>query len=246
MNIVTRCPCCDGSDLVSHPAKLAPFVAMRVFGDVNIPCHTLVCSNCWFIFLDIRFSSKEVDKLYDDYRGEEYIKLREKYEPGYRNRNDELLELCSWLPEIEKFVEKHITLPVKILDWGGNNGINSPFIGNRQLFIYDIGNIQPLVGERVIFPTGQYDLIVCASVLEHVPYPFQTMSEIYKAASNDTIIYLDVPIGYNGRGVWHEHINIFNPSAIDTLLDRSGFDIIEQQSIENPPLLQTVCKRKNE
>ena len=244
MNIVTRCPCCNGDNLASYPAKLAPFVAMRVFGGWDITCHTMKCDSCGFLFLDIRFSSEEIVKLYEDYRGEDYIALREEYEPGYRNRNEELLKPCSWLPEIERFIEKHIKLPVIILDWGGNNGMNSPFKGNRQLFIYDIGNIQPLVGERVIFPDGQYDLIVCASVLEHVPYPFQTMSEIYKAASSDTIIYIDVPIGYNGRGVWHEHINIFNPSALDVLLDRCGFEIIEQQCLENPPLLQIICKRK--
>ena len=244
MNIATQCPCCDGINLKSQPSTLAPFVADRVFGDTNIPSHTMICESCGFLFLDIRFSPDEMFRLYDNYRGDDYVALREKYEPGCRDRNEELLKPSSWLPEIEKFIERHITLPIIILDWGGNNGMNSPFKGNRQLFIYDIGNIQPLVGERVIFPDGQYDLIVCASVLEHVPYPFQTMSEIYKAASSDTIIYIDVPIGYNGRGVWHEHINIFNPSAIDVLLDRCGFEIIEQQYLENPPLLQTICKRK--
>ena len=72
--IATSCPCCGGSNLSKSLAILMPFVAHRVFGykpfkiessfglkDIKngyaySVCNSLVCRNCQFLFLDIRFS----------------------------------------------------------------------------------------------------------------------------------------------------------------------------------------------
>ena len=87
----------------------------------------MLCSKCNFVFLDIRFSDKELSNLYNNYRGVKYTKLREKYEKNYEKRNRDLIKGITYLDEVEKFILKNTKLPLSILDWGGDTGKNTPF-----------------------------------------------------------------------------------------------------------------------
>jgi hypothetical protein len=106
--IATSCVCCEGQNLDKSPAILMPFVAHRAFGWAPVTideswglktvseglayslCNSLLCRDCGLVFLDIRFDNEALSRLYADYRGEDYIHLRDTYEPGYRSRNDDL------------------------------------------------------------------------------------------------------------------------------------------------------------
>ena len=142
-----------------------PFIAHRVFnwrpveidaswglntikpGHAYSICNSLQCRQCGHLFLDIRFNDDEMGNLYKDYRGETYTELRELYEPGYRMRNKQLNDGIDYRPQVEAWLRPHIGTPATVLDWGGDTGNNTPFVGEAGLVhIFDISNKATLPG----------------------------------------------------------------------------------------------------
>jgi|APCry1669191674_1035369.scaffolds.fasta_scaffold03654_4 hypothetical protein len=284
--IAKSCPCCDSRDLRKSPAILMPFIAHRIFGwqPVEIDeswglktirngyayslCNSLCCIECGFLFLDIRFSDDELETLYKGYRDEKYVELREFYEPGYRERNQDLLGGIDYIDQVEKFLMPHLSLPVKILDWGGDTGKNSPFKSDNKCWhIYDISN-QPvipgaiLVDKKTVMTTPFYDLIICSNVMEHVPYPAQLLQEIQKVMKKNTVLYIEVPheailripsqdkYSEQYKKHWHEHINFFTENSLIKLIEKSGMKALSICSLEvtvgseknNTAVFQIACK----
>lgn len=249
------------------PAILMPFVAHRAFGwePVEITddwglrtikngmayslCNSLQCVDCGLLFLDIRFTKSEMHSLYDGYRDERYTELREKYEPGYSERNDSLEAGVGYLAEIEEFLTPHLRFPISLLDWGGDTGRNTPFKNRNERFhIYDISSKPVIdgaqrVGKSTAFCTP-YDLIVCSNVLEHVPYPAETLLDIRKSMGRETVLYIEVPHEDIVRTAssevelctkkkhWHEHINFFTETSLQRLLSRCGLSAVDQKRLE--------------
>ena len=159
MKIARLCPACNSEKLKKKSAVLMPFIADRVFGwepmlineelgfktlDFGTSysvCNSCFCENCSFLFSDIRFDEEEVINLYDDYRGDKYIQLREKYEPGYESHNKYLSNEIHYIREIESYILSHIDTPKIMLDWGGDEGLNTPFKEKETVIdIYDVSN----------------------------------------------------------------------------------------------------------
>ncbi len=244
-----------------------PFVAKRVFGwePVNITpewglrdlrsgmayplCNSVRCPRCGLVFLDIRFTDEEMSALYADYRGEGYTNLRDRYEPGYRER-DAIIQLgATHIAEVERFLAPHMPPKPRILDWGGDTGINTPFKSGCELFhIFEISD-KPTVNGAVHVGAGvikntDYDLIVLSHVLEHVPWPARTLTEIGAVMRDETVLYIETPyedlmrLGsdavdlHERKRHWHEHVNFFTPESLTILLDGCGMQMIEMRIIE--------------
>lgn len=265
--IASECICCGCTDLSKSPAILMPFIAKRAFGwePVEITddwglrdikrgmayplCNSMQCERCGLVFLDIRFSESEMASLYTGYRRDEYTALRDKFEPGYAERNVIILRGATHVPKIETFLSAFVTPPLRILDWGGDTGFNTPFRSqNALLHIYDISN-QPVVEGAVRVDTDtvkhtNYDLIVLMHVIEHVPYPARTISAITAVMKEDTVLYVEVPhedvmrLNQGSKEVhkkkkyWHEHINFYTCDSLMALLGGCGLRAIGAQSIE--------------
>ena len=127
-------------------------------------------------FLDIRFDNKEMMKLYKDYRGEQYTRLRMLYEPDYAARNNELEKKYSYIDKVDEFILQSLTGSPTILDWGGNTGINTPLAKKRNhAYVYDISAKKTIDGVEKINRKNlnqiKFDLVVISNVLEHVSYP---------------------------------------------------------------------------
>jgi hypothetical protein len=256
MEIATSCICCGGTRLPATSAVLMPFVANRVFGwePVEITeewgmrdlarghayplCNTLRCETCGAVFLDMRFSDAELGRLYRNYRDETYTKTRERYEPDYRGRNELLVAGSTYLAIVEAFLLKHLPRPARLLDWGGDTGLNTPFAGALEVHhVYDISD-KPTVGnaERIdaVATTDAYDLVVCSNVLEHVSWPAQTIASLASLLSDDSALYIEVPyeeVMRTGGPVvkrhWHEHVNFFTPDSLRELMQRSGLRVVD-------------------
>ena len=157
--VAQSCVCCGSDNLTKAPAILMPFVAARALGwyPVKIDlswglrtvkegnaysiCNTLSCGQCDLLFLDIRFSSYEMQMLYSGYRGKDYTTLRDHFEPGYAAKNKKTKASQNNEIVAESFLKEHLTLPVTILDWGGDSGENTPFsLQSSVVHIYDISN----------------------------------------------------------------------------------------------------------
>ncbi len=278
------CPFCFSPDCARSPAILMPFVADRALGwppvvideswGLNsIPsgnaysiCNSMECGQCGGLFLDIRFTDGELGRLYDDYRGAAYTALRDRYEPGYAARNDALRQGLPYVAKVEDFLRPHLPMPVRLLDWGGDTGNNSPFRAEASTFhIHDISHAEPMAGasfvERGDIDPAAYDLIVCSDVLEHIPHPLDLLDDIVACMDEQTLLYLGVPyeaLMFRNRDNpdrlmakrhWHEHVNFFTQASLERLCDHAGLEIIESAllPVPEPPsewhMFQLACRR---
>ena len=263
--IASCCVCCGSRDLESSAAVLMPFIAHRVFnwapvfideswglrtlktGLAYSICNTLRCRNCSLLFLDLRFSDAELSRLYQDYRGEAYNALREHYEPGWLQRCRFYDKPVAYLPQIEAFLEPHLNGAIRVLDWGGDSGSNTPFQGRCECCdIYDISGKPVVPGARQVgldeAQSNDYSLIVCSNVLEHVSQPAALLAEIRQAMRPQTLLYLEVPHETLMREQssppaaakrhWHEHVNFFSTDSLRALLQACRLELLEMRSIE--------------
>jgi hypothetical protein len=257
-----------------------PFLADRIFGWIPIKideswglrtipigtvlsiCNSTLCKDCQHLFLDIRFTEDELSALYNNYRGEDYTRLREHYEPGYRERNRSLLQGIKYMSDVISFITPYSGIPVSVLDWGGDNGINTPFRGQAKIcHIYDISSVELLNGAQRVnrkeLSENGYSLVVCSNVLEHVPYPSDILLDIKKAMGQDSILYIELPfesimqsgdtpdILLSKKRHWHEHINFFSKASINALLDNCGLEVLELRELQissDTTVFQIACK----
>ncbi len=283
--IAQQCPCCFSEDLSSSPAILMPFISHRAFnwrpvvidetwglnsikkGNAYSLCNSLYCNKCGFLFLDIRFSDDELSRLYEDYRGEEYTKIRDMYEPGYAERNKNLDVGQEYTQDIQTFLEPHLNFPISILDWGGDTGKNTPFKNqNTQLHIYDISDKDVIEGAKIVTREkayeNKYDLVVCSNVLEHVSYPHELLEEIIPSMNKNSILYIEVPYEdlilnekedlHIKKRHWHEHVNFYSKKSLEYLVENVGLDIFDMNELKvgeigsskAGSLFQLACKLK--
>lgn len=259
-----------------------PFVAHRAFnwqpvqideswglktiqlGNAYSICNTLECTLCGCLFVDIRFSDVELNNLYKDYRGHEYTELREKYEPGYKERNKTLLSGINYIAEIEHFLRPFAGEIPSLLDWGGDTGKNTPFSGSKIRHVYDITPRSTVEGVKFVDKNSaaleEYDLIICNNVLEHTPFPIEILNEIRKFMKEHTVLYIEVPKEnifrehsgdyYLFKRHWHEHVNFFTIESLIQLCGNAGFEVLKYNEIyktqESNSLsaLQIACKLK--
>lgn len=282
--IATQCVCCGSENLKSSPAVLMPFVSHRAFGWEPVVideswglttikqgtsysvCRTLYCDDCGFLFLDMRFSDRELANLYRDYRGPEYSALREHYEPGYTERNNRLNSGIAYIQEIENFLRPHLSFPLSVLDWGGDTGKNTPFKSECESFdIYEISSKDVIAGGRLVSieqaQATKYKLVVCSNVLEHVPYPGQLLSEITKTMAEQSVLYIEVPFeeimqnsqadAYLRKRHWHEHINFYSERSLRSLLRDVGLEVVDLRQLKATAggsasvLFQVACRLKS-
>ena len=285
MKIAKNCPCCNSTNFAKSPSVLMPFIAKRVFGyDLisidkswnlfNFPeglclsqCCSCQCKECGFLFLDMRFDDEEMSSLYANYREDEYTIIRDFYEPGYAEKNKTMQDGIKYKPDIELFLSDLGTYN-HVLDWGGDDGINTPFSNAEKVFIYDISGNQ-VINDFISLSENnikkyKYDLIVCSNVLEHVSYPKDILSEITELMNDETILYIEVPFEklmqnspnslekYLSKKHWHEHINFFSENSLFKLTKNCGLEIVKKtvyganvnQTISNiENVLMIACKK---
>lgn len=258
--IARQCICCASTDLDRSPAVLMPFVAKRVFGHEPVQitaewglrdlqpgmaytlCTSLQCKQCGVLFLDYRFSDTELAQLYRGYRDEHYTRERDFYEPGYAKTSEHYHGRAAYIADVERWLAPQVPDLPAVLDWGGDSGINTPFLGRSTLtHVYDISTVQPIEGvvalERSAIGEHRYDLVTCSQVLEHVPDPRALLGQIGQSLSDDTLLYLEVPNEALMREHpgsrqlaplkrhWHEHINFFTPDSLRQLVEGTGLQV---------------------
>ena len=248
------------------PAVLMPFLAKRIFkhdpveitdewglrdlrpGIAYSLCNTLECVDCGVLFLDYRFSDLELSLLYDNYRGPEYNATRTYFEPGYAAIASTFQCRSPYLDAVEKFLSQHLPKQPKVLDWGGDSGINSPFrFQASALHVYDISGVETCPEAKAVTYeeciNHSYDLVACSQVLEHVPYPLTVLEQIKKHLRPETLLYLEVPLedtfkkqnlgcklGSTKRH-WHEHINFFSPASLQALVSTVNLTVLAFETL---------------
>jgi hypothetical protein len=155
------------------------------------------------VFAGTRFDQDEERRLYENYRGAAYQSIRQSCEPwytaGFNTRLSTGMMEKRRRPLAEIF---RLHLPSRIrsvLDFGGDRGdLFDGLIPGATTYVYDISGIQPVDGVTPIRNLEEcsghkFDLIGCSNVLEHVASPRGFLSDIRKIASNETLVFIEVP-----------------------------------------------------
>ncbi len=283
MTVARQCVVCGSHNLVKVSAVLAPFLADRIFdwepmdidesfGFRDIPighaytlCNTLCCSECQMLFLDMRFDDDEMGRLYGGYRDENYTTLRSSYESGYEVAS-QALEGKRWdyVQQVELFLQPHLSGEMCILDFGGDDGVNTPFIDLADtVHIFDISgkktlhNAVAVTIDEIQKYQSEYSLVTCMQVLEHVSDPHKIVQQLIELSGKKTLIYLEIPLEtlmidcegefYAKKRLWHEHINFFSPMALERLAVMHDLVIVDkfQTEVGNGKQIQAiVCRKK--
>jgi len=290
MQIATACICCNSARLYSSPAILMPFISHRIFnwrptlisekwklntiksGKAYSVCNSLLCMDCNLLFLDMRFDDQELGKLYYNYRDENYSNLRNKYEPGYKLINKVQNLPINYVKKVENFLSPFFTSSINILDFGGDDGKNTPFKDTQNLIhIYDISKKPSVKNLKKVNKSNmlkKYNLVILSQVIEHVSYPQLIINEIKKLLNKNSILYIELPLEklmnkmWRGREVkkkeqlmclknkrhWHEHINFYSKKSLIKLFNSCGLKIIKMNILpikvyKSGEVVQIACKK---
>ena len=96
------------------------------------------------------------------------------------------------------------------------------------------------------FPTGHFDVITAAELLEHLPEPRQLLDEVARVLRPGGLFWTTTPharglsarvLGINWRCVWPpEHLQLFSVSGLKNLLREVGFRNIRVKTTGGNPL----------
>jgi SAM-dependent methyltransferase len=215
-------------------------------------CSSIQCQDCSFLFLDMRFSDSELSRYYEDYQSEEFFIEREEYEPSFIERRKKFLpgagdiaDVFKYMNVIEDFISSRTGEIVSVLDYGGKDGLNTPLSDScKTHHILDFNTGTPIKGSSVSIgeaSSHKYDLVVLRHVLEHYPYPEIILDKIKPLLNKGGVLYIELPFEklmednpgnqsiHHLKKLWHEHINFFSIDAIEALLKRKQFNILDSK-----------------
>lgn len=173
------------------------------------------CRTCTFRFFDTRLTDAEVQKLYANYRGDEYFKTRRRHEFWYSKSANEGIggdaaEIESRKKNLGRVLGERASLIGTVLDYGGDRGQFIPDGLGHQRFVYEISDVKPVEGVTRIdeLDGRKFDLIMLAHVLEHCSEPREILQKLRVLAHSGTIFYLEVPyerpsMRFAGAGAGH-------------------------------------------
>src|SRR5580658_3942823 len=170
--IAWQCVCCASDRLEGSPAVLMPFVASRVFSHEPVEitaewglrdlrpgmayslCKSLHCLDCGLLFLDWRFTDVQMAALYRGYRDAEYTRQRDHFEPGYAaGAARDFHVRHAYIADVEAWLARWLPEQPAVLDFGGGNGINSPFLGRSALLhVHDVSGVAVMEGATPVRP----------------------------------------------------------------------------------------------
>lgn len=202
-----KCIICGSNDLKKYRTKISPFLIERMFENKKNKTELLLCKNCHFNFFSLRPNDEEMQKLYKDYRGEEYQKQRQKFEDAYTKElnshlghdHEELSERKKYTTDIFKNSLDVASIKT-VLDFGGDEGQFIPeILKHAEKYVYEISGVTPIDGIKCIeneeeLKNYNWDLIMCCHVLEHVSYPMDILNKIINLMQSDSYLYLELPI----------------------------------------------------
>ena len=199
---VPNCVICGGPIRRLKRALVAPFLAKRIWDKAPFCVDLVRCDACGFMFYNPRLDDGDLQRLYENYRAEEYQRQRQASEPWYTPKfNEDLASASSYdvrRAKLAPILREHIGNRQirRILDYGGDRGdLVAGLVPGAESYVYDISGIPAADGVKATSdPVGcKADLIINSNVLEHVGFPRQMVSEVFNASPSGGLVYLEVP-----------------------------------------------------
>lgn len=197
---IISCPICGNSSKQTEYARAIISPWMRILTNSKAKTSTLItCSICKGAFFTRRYNDEEMSKIYQNYRDEKYVQLRNKWEPWYSKDFNDAHADESLIEKRKKALQKFlISTQIYntniIVDVGGDLGQYIPDLGKHK-YVLDLSEQKLKAGVNrinTIQDIDNIDLIIYAHVLEHVSQPLE---ELRKLISHARFVYVEVPAG---------------------------------------------------
>ena len=199
---VSSCVICDSPIRQLERALVAPFLARRIWNRAPFCVDLVKCESCGFLFYNPRLDDSDLRKLYGGYRTEEYRQMRHSTEPWYTAKfNADLASEESYRirrAKLAPILDQHIGKRKisRILDYGGDRGdLVVSLVEGAKAFVYDISGIPATESVTAIADPAacSADLIINSNVLEHVGFPVDLVKQIFRAAPEGGLVFLETP-----------------------------------------------------
>jgi hypothetical protein len=206
MYTIQSCPCCQSSDLSSYPAVVAPFIAHYAVGGRPSRCCLQECNACSFRFFDSRLTAEEVERLYRNYRGEEYFRSRHRDEFWYTRKfntgiGHDQQAIAARKHRVETLLKGHLDLAsiATVLDYGGDEGQFIPDALGQEKFVFELSDVTPVPGVTKIDSEADlrqrsFDMVMICHVLEHCSDPCALLKDIKALGGGRSLLcYIELP-----------------------------------------------------
>jgi hypothetical protein len=230
------CPICNGTT-EGAAARITPFL-LKYCNIKEAETETRYCRACDFAFFKRRLTDAEAKRIYTNYRGDEYNRVRLEVEPSYAHYiplfGDELStdyitrirdhnDLLDVYPELDECKN--------VLDFGGDGTIPGRVFRNAQVWIDDLSAGSTDQSGR------KHEFIFASNVFEHVSDPVTVARSLVQRLDPEGILFIDVPgplhaslsegLLWQGKHggemyVMHEHINYFAKRSLNRLVRAAG------------------------
>ena len=189
-----------------------------------------------------------MNRYYTNYQGDEFIEQRVKFEPSFRSRllqrsNNNYFRLrgesITYTNVINDLIKEFVkSTDIKVLDFGGGTGSNSPFRGDAVIDLIELGDEDQTRNLR------SYDVVSILNVLEHVMDPIDVLRRAGGFAKQRSgLVAIEVPfesfmqeqnlsVGVKKK-IWTEHVNCFSKKGLEKCMNLAGLEIIKEVSLIN-------------
>jgi len=215
------CPACGNSDvLFEREALIAPW--LKDLAQISATsCVYKVCQGCRSGWVDLLFSSEELDGIYREYRGDRYLRTRRRWEQSYSPNLNESLDNGAGIfkkrkSELERVIHKidpSFRETVRfVLDVGGGHGSlipDWPSIQRRVVIDVSGSTTEPGVESirewSQLLQPHEIQLVLNCMVLEHLNNPREFLAKLredfltYSIFPESALFYFEVPQGVPDR-----------------------------------------------
>jgi SAM-dependent methyltransferase len=235
MRISRKCPVCSITD---H--KLVFGNRMTLLDSYDLSYDVVFCRSCKFAFATDILDEASIQKYYSEYSKYDIAKSVESIATHTRQSAAN----CA------RFIRQRLSTSARVLDIGSSIGVLLNEL--KQLGFRDLRGLDPGPGCReiakILFDIDvecgflsdktdlhDYDLIILANVLEHIPDPAGFLGLISSRVKRGAYLFIEVPAGdmfYRNSTEYMgefsiEHINYFGKRSLANLLQRQGYHELE-------------------
>lgn len=206
------------------------------------------CQNCGFVFRFPKFSSKQIQEMYDSKQ-----LLENTYFSGlkknYDQKNPAVLMYQRELKKIDGKIKKDKVLDIgcaygAFLDIARNKGFEPYGVEiseKSSLYAKNNFNLNVFTGtlEQAKYPSNNFSLVTLWDVLEHLPEPIDTLKEIYRilekngmvlilTINSDSLIGKMANLTEKTKGFLYDyqHLNFYSEKTLKESLKKAGFQNI--------------------
>lgn len=263
MSGVPECPCCGSADLRDGFAYETPPEGETPFGIApeDYRREYRVCAVCghWLGLTELDLAA-----LYEG----DYVDATYSSEVGLADTFDRIMALPAGQSDnarrVARIAEFWANRPERsLLDVGSGLGVFPARMKQAGwtctavdpderavTFLRDLVGVEAVRGDFFeLDDLGRFPLVTLNKVLEHVGEPRTMLTHAHGLLDPGGVLYVEVPDGERaahdtqGAGreeLFIEHMHVFSPASLATLVQRSGFELIELSRLREPSGKYTV------